>query len=55
MPIPIGLHEGFGEIHNVEKLLGIWGIVDGTVFSGMLPNIKSVTAWTKNWMNVRIK
>lgn len=55
MPIPIGLHGGFGEIYNVEKLWGIWGKVDGTVFSGMLQNIKSVTAWTKIWMNVRIK
>ena len=55
MPIPVELHEGFGVIHNIEKLLGIWGRVDGTVFSGMLQNIKSVTARTKNWINVRIK
>ena len=55
MPIPDGLHPGSGGIHNIEKLLGIWGRVDGTVFSGMLQNIKSITARTKNWINVRIK
>ena len=55
MPIPDGLHPGSGGIHNIEKLHGIWGRVDGTVFSGMLQNIKSITARTKNWINVRIK
>ena len=42
MPIPVGLHPGSGGIHNIEKQYGIWGGIDGDVFSKMLQNIKLV-------------
>ena len=43
MPIPVGLHPGSGGIHNIEKQYGIWGGIDGDVFSKMLQNINSMT------------
>lgn len=55
MPIPKTLHEGFGIIHNVEKLLGIWDGIDKEIFSEMLQNIKDITAGTRNWVKTRIR
>jgi len=40
----LGLHPGSGGIHNIEKQYGIWGGIDGDVFSKMLQNIKY-----RNW------
>ena len=55
MPIPVGLHPGSGGIHNIEKQYGIWGGIDGDVFSKMLQNIKSMTIRTKKWIRMEIK
>ena len=55
MPIPVGLHPGSGGIHNIKKQYGIWGGIDGDVFSKMLQNIKSMTIRTKKWIRMEIK
>lgn len=54
MPIPVGLHPGSGGIHNIEKQYGIWGGIDGDVFSKMLQNINSMTIRTKKWIRMEI-